>query len=243
MHRPALPQRHPHAALGVHRQAVGAALGWVHDGERPPPAQSGLGVVVEHVHAPDPGVGVVGPPPVRAEAEPVGDRRPGQHHAQLAAGARHVERAAARARVVGHGADVEAAVGVAAAFVHPDRRVAEGLAEGAQRGVQVVGVGQQQLALGGDDVTGVHARAYDGGHGADVAAAYVPVVAELQHVAGHHVHPPQAPAAGPHGSFTVLGDGVGDGVRGDGHAALLGDGIGTDHDLMRSRHFRTARPG
>ena len=70
---------------------------------------------------------------------------------------------------------------------------------------------QCEAALDSHDRAAAAARTDGREDGADVMPADRTVRGKRQQVAGEHVHPPQpVPPLGPHGSFAVVGDGVGD---------------------------------
>nr|WP_261808603.1 hypothetical protein [Nonomuraea sp. C10] len=96
------------------------------------------------------------------------------------------------------------------------------LAQRAERRVEVVGVGEQQLAFGGDEEPAARARPDDGGQRSGVPAPHAPLRVEREQVAGQHVHPAQAaPARVPRGALAVVGDGFCHGMCGDRHAGML----------------------
>ena len=127
----AVRQRHPDAALGVDREAVGTELASFDEPARR--GQARLAVVVEHIRAEGVRVVVVRAEPSGLQASPLETVKPVNTTCADPSRSRRWSAACSRTFVVGHRAAGEAAVRVASALVHPQVLVGPGSA-GAVRG-------------------------------------------------------------------------------------------------------------
>ena len=151
VYRTAAPEGHPDAVLHVDGHAVGMPA--ARDlGEGAPPGE-GAGRRVE-VEAVDPtrgrvGIehGVTGPVPL----QPVRDGDAAERHLDAAIGVKPVQGPGSRSLGVGHGSAVEAALGIAAAVIHPDERVGENRRQSLLH--REVGPQQDEPVLRGQHVT------------------------------------------------------------------------------------------